>query len=217
MSYMLGSTNHVIQREINETLEKNNYQSVIYFLFVMETLHTDELVIGIHIACQTVNNCAAKYAEEFIAFYDNQVSPVEQLKSLIFDSRAPSILVCYNSYTKIIEECSVSQRSTCIFNSTDILNQRCSSDLFPRLEYGFVIMSKDTKSIKKTYESIVCNTTACNDELVVAQIKAIVYHYTLFGMNLTYNYSRTLKYELSEYIYVLIFIVTMGRLTTYEL
>ncbi|UJR08973.1 hypothetical protein I4U23_013224 [Adineta vaga] len=210
ITYALGKRNHVIETQIEEILEKNNLKFVIYFVFLMESFHTNQLLIGIHIVCQTSNECAELYIEDLFHFYVNKSNPMNQLKELLYNLHETPELVCYNSEIKDFQECSISPRSTCIFNHTNILHQRCSPDLHTRVEFGYIITSKNENSVEKTSELIVCDATACNDESKVEQVKAIIHNYTLSAMNVKFRSNGGIfKYDYINIISLFLFIISM--------
>lgn len=203
ISYSFGLRGHIIEKEIEELTIKNGFHFVIYFLFLVDSFQTNELIITVYIICQTDDNCALNYIQNLLKLYRQRQSPTHQLSPLLYASKELSTLTCYNYDTHQDEECPIDRYSTCMINKTGLFEQRCHSELNARLEYVFIITLLQKYSIIKILELIVCNLNSCNTELISKEIDNIVYNYTLFGLNITFSNSNKLNFS---FLYLFIFI-----------
>jgi len=195
ISYSLGSQNHIIEKEIEELANKNRFKSIIYFLFLIESFDTNELVITAYIICQTNDNCALNYIKDFFHLYYQQTNPVNEFNSLYTNNNIISKLTCYDYETKKTKECLINQYATCIIHDIDMFQQGCYSDPNTKLEYAFMITSSEKTSLKKVYELIVCNTHNCNENSIIKTIENMIYNYT-FGTIILLNNSNQIKFHL---------------------
>ncbi|CAF0751287.1 unnamed protein product [Adineta steineri] len=171
--YTLGARKHIIEKKIEEVIDKFHFKTIIYFLFIMESFYTREFVISAYIICRRNDNCALNYMIDLVKSYRQNKNPIDQLTPLLYGSEELSELNCYNSETKHIESCFTQQYSTCMINNTDILEQKCYTDSNIRLEYEFMIKLSKKNSISKIFELVICNIIGCNDELVLRQSSAL--------------------------------------------
>jgi hypothetical protein len=195
ISYSLGSSGHIIEKEIEELAIKNGFTFVIYFLFLVDSFETDELVLSIYVICQTDDHCALKYIKKLVNLYKRRVTPMHQLNPLIYDREKLSHLTCYNYETSQAEECLIDQYQTCIINKTGIFEQGCHSGMNKKVEYVFIITLLKKYSIIKLLELVVCNRDNCNIDSVSKEIDNIIYNYTLSGLNITLNNSNKLNFS----------------------
>lgn len=183
ISYTFGSRKHIVEKEIEELANKNPLKFIIYFLFLIESLYKDEVIITAYIICQTTNDCASNYIKNLFDLYSNQKNPIDKFDHLSYkNSEELSELICYDYETKQMEDCSINQFSTCIFhNDKNLYHQGCHSDRNIRIEYEFLILSSEKKtSLEKISELIICNKDNCNKNLIIEKIENIIYNIT-FG------------------------------------
>jgi hypothetical protein len=201
ISYSLGTQGHIIEKEIEELANKNALKSIIYFLFLTESFHTNEVIITAYILCQTSDNCALKYIKEFFYLYQNQTNPTNEFSSFLVSNDTISKLNCYDYEAKQIKECLPIQYSRCILHDNDVFQQGCSSDPETKLEYAFIITPSKNNLVEKIYELLLCNKDTCNDKSVMNIIENMIYSST-FGKIVLVNHSNRIQLQI-----VLLFIV----------
>ncbi|CAF3140334.1 unnamed protein product [Rotaria sp. Silwood2] len=204
ISYSFGSDDHIIENEIEEIANENDFKFIIYFLFLVESFDTKELVISAYIICETTDNCALYYVKTLFNLFNTHINPINQLSKLLYDSNESSILRCYDYKTGKKTECLTYDYPTCIINNTVLFEQGCYSDSNTKLEYVFMITSSKKQSIEKVLELIICNRDSCNDELILKEIEIIVYNHTLW-FNVTLNNSNKHIFYLFNLISLFIF------------
>ncbi|CAF1282399.1 unnamed protein product [Rotaria sordida] len=204
ISYSFGSDNHIIENEIEEIANENDFKFIIYFLFLVESFDTKELVISAYIVCETMDNCALNYVKILFNLFNTQRNPINQLSKLLYNSNESTILSCYDYKTGKTTECLASDYPTCIINNTALFEQGCYLDANTKLEYVFMITSSKKQSIEKVLELIICNRDSCNDELILKEIEIIIYNHTLW-FDITLNNSNKLIFYLLNLISLFIF------------
>ena len=205
ISYSLGLTNHIIDREIEELANENGFQAIIYILFLIEPLYHSDVVISAHVICQTSDNCALNYIKDLFALYNKQTNPADDLLPLLYTREVSKQLTCYDYKTKKIASCLIDHHYTCIINNTDKFQQECSSDKNTRLQYIRMITLPHRNPIKKILELIICNKNGCNEKSISKKIESMIYNYT-FRMKIPFNTGQRLTFYLLHFIYLFIFI-----------
>jgi hypothetical protein len=174
---LIGSEEHSIEKEMEQIVNTNKLEYLLYFLYIFHGDETQYLVINVFILCQTHNNCAVDYIKQLFNFYQNQTDLFYEFDSFFVDTFIKRTLTCYDYKSQKSMECIPAEYPRCIAHNTKIFQHGCYSDPYRYIEYAFMI-KPNVSSVEKVHQLIVCGSNNCNNKSVVKNIENLIYNQT---------------------------------------